>query len=97
MKHYQNRTTEDDIYALRECFQRECGDKSLETFTLRAEEAAVLLSRHNLSKLKGICEAVGNYVWTQRTDKLRFMSQNDIVNELFKRARVPLPQPEEAA
>jgi hypothetical protein len=81
-------TTEEETVELQRVFQELVGDLTLESFTLRPEEAAALLAQRSLSELHAVCEAVGNWVQTERTDKLRFHNQDIIVDELFRRARV---------
>jgi hypothetical protein len=84
--------TEEDISELQRIFQCEIGDKTLETFTLHPEECTALLAKHLLSELSGTCETVGRWVWEERTKNLRFHDQNTVVDELFRRARVPQPE-----
>lgn len=84
--------TEEDISELQTIFATEVGDKTIDTFTLRPEEAAALLAQRSLSELQGLCEAVGNWVWIDRTQSLMFHDQDSIVTELFRRARVPVPE-----
>lgn len=88
----KHETTEEDITELQRIFAYEIGDKTLETFTLHPEECTALLAKKSLSDLTGLCQAVGNWVWESRTKSLRFHDQNTVVDELFRRARVPQPE-----
>ena len=84
-------TTDEQVIELQRIFSQEVGDKTLETFTVYPEEASALLAKRSLNELSAICQALGNWTWDERTSNLRFHDQNTLVEALFKRARVPMP------